>query len=201
MSVPWKSSVKSTGKLRVFNSAGAWSADVDKAVAKFKTLGFPVELVPESNEKSANVVVRLASGPDSYQFDSPDFDSIKLKTAADFRPDAPHGSTVPVFPEQYGEILFAVIFLPGMLTQPSAGLKEVVIIHELIHAAGMVSKEKDKQKNKKESHDNDGIMYDIMTTAGGGLIEGTMPKGKKPMPPIRIGSKTRSEIKSAWNMD
>ena len=199
MSTPWRSEVKRTGKLKIHNLAGAWSADVEKAILKFKSLGFPVELISEREAKNANIVVKLSAAADSHDFDSKDYESVKVKTAADFRPDHPHGSTVAVFAEQYEEVLFAVIFLPGKLEQPSDGLKEVVIIHEFIHASGMVSKEKDRQKNSKLTHDHDGIMYDIMITSGNGAIEGNRPKGKKAMPPIRVGGKTRSEIKSAWS--
>ena len=201
MSTPWRFEVKRTGTLKIHNLAGAWSADVEKAIVKFKSLALPVKLESEREAMNANVVVKLADGPASHDFESKDYDSAKVKTAADFRPDYPHGSTVAVFAEQYEEVLFAVIFLPGKLEKPSAGMKEVVIIHEFIHAAGMVSKEKDKQKNSKLTHDHEGIMYDIMITSGNGLIEGNRPKGKKAMPPIRVGGKTRSEIKSAWKMD
>lgn len=198
MSVPWRYEVKKTGKLKIHNLAGAWSADVQKAISKFKSLAFPVELIPAPKETEANVVIKLATGPDSHDFKSTDYEDVKVKTGADFRPDAPHGSTVAVFAQQTDEILFAVIFLPGNLSNPSAEMKEVVIIHEFIHACGMVSKEKDRHKNKQLTHDNEGIMYDIMVAAGRGLIEGNKPKGKKPMPPIRVGGKTRKEIKAAW---
>ena len=201
MSVPWSYKVRNTGKLYVHNLAGAWSADVEKAITKFKSLGFPVELKSEKNEMDANVVIKLASGPDKHPFNSRDYESVTVKTGSDFRPDAPHGSTVAVFAAEHDEVLFAVIFLPGKLDKPSAEMKEVVITHEFIHACGMVSKEKDKQKNKQLTHDHEGIMYDIMITSGRGLIEGNRPKGKKPMPPIRVGGKTRNEIKSAWSKD
>ena len=201
MSVPWSYDVRKTGILKIHNLAGAWLADVEKAVSKFKSLGFPVELKSEQNDKDANVVIKLSSGADSHPFNSKYYEGVTVKTGSDFRADAPHGSTVAVFAAEHDEILFAVIFLPGLLANPSAGMKEVVITHEFIHACGMVSKEKDKQKNKKLTHDHEGIMYDIMITSGGGLIEGNKPKGKKAMPPIRVGGKTRNEIKSAWSKD
>ena len=62
MAIPWERVVNRRKKLRVHNKAGAWSAAVTSAVATFNTLGFPVQLVDEPNENSAEVVVLLSNG-------------------------------------------------------------------------------------------------------------------------------------------
>jgi hypothetical protein len=63
----------------------------------------------------------------------------------------------------------------------------VIVVHELIHACGM------------DIHDSVGIMFGEMKEANGGLIEYLHDKGARPMPPIRVGSKTVCTMRMLWS--
>ena len=91
MPTPWFRRVKQAGELTVFNSGGAWSSDVEKALATFNGLGFPVKLVKSTDEKNALIKVKLAMGPDSVSSWGN-----TVSTKSDFDPNSLHGVTVPL---------------------------------------------------------------------------------------------------------
>jgi hypothetical protein len=199
MPTPWFKRFRESGQLTVFNKGGAWSSSVDKALATFNSLGFPVKLVATKDEKNANVVVKLSMGPDSVT----NWGQI-AKTGKDFDPKLLHGytSTLTEVDERKKtyQIIFAAVFLPGKV-QTKNGQKEAIVVHELIHSCGLDGGMPDGSKNKNQDHDSEGIMYDIMLTDGDGLIEGTKPKGVKAMPPIRVGAQTRCKVQMIWGSE
>ena len=182
MPTPWLKRIRETGQLTVFNKGGAWAHSVNAAITTFNNLPFKVGLVAAKEEKSANVVVILASGPQHYTRDG----NI-VKTDSSFKFNQFHGLTITLADGVPEAIFFAVIFLPGKLPNPAKGQKEVVIVHEFIHACGV---------DEHETTPTGGIMYDIMVPSNGGLQEGT--KQGDPMPPIRVGPQTLSRIQSVW---
>ena len=179
MPTPWLKRIRETGKLTVFNKGGAWADSVNAAIATFNTLPFDVELVAEKDEKSANVVVILAHGPQKYEREGH-----TVQPGPKFKLDQFTGETRTLIDKRLNAIFFAAIFLPGKLPKPAKGQKEVMIVHEFIHACGV------------PEHEGIGIMYDIMVPSNGGLQEGD--KKYKPMPPIRVGPQTLSRVESVW---
>jgi hypothetical protein len=185
MPTSWLARIKKTGQLTVFNKAGTWADSVNAAMRTFNSLPFSVQLVAEKKETSANIVVLLATGPQQYMRDG-----VTIQTNASFKLDYLHGQTSTLTDERTREIYFAAIFLPGKVPKPAKGHKEVIIVHEFIHACGVPEHEKTP---------DGGIMYDIMTTSNGGLKEAT-PKGKA-MPPIRVGPQTLCRVQSVWGAE
>jgi hypothetical protein len=198
MPTPWLDKVKQTKKLLVYNDAGAWKTSVEKAIKTFNKLGFPVTLELTTEIDSANIFIKLSMGPDSHTFKSRFYGDPEVSTRKKFNPEWPHGDTPLVVDPDRSAVAFAATFLPGKLMNPSEGLKEVVIVHEFIHGCGLDGGIGGGKTDGTQDHDSEGIMYDIMIPDGGGLIEGTRPKGVKAMPPIRVGVKTRHKIKSIW---
>ena len=125
--------------------------------------------------------VILAAGAAEYNFSG-----AVARTGARFKSDGLHGLTFKFSDEKTKEHLFAVIFLPGKAKTATKKQKEVVIVHEFIHACGV------------DEHDTFGIMFGVMAEEGGGLIEYIKTEGANPMPPIRVGSKTLSVMQNLW---
>jgi hypothetical protein len=183
MPTPWLKRIVATGQLTVFNKAGAWTDSVTTAMASFNNLAFGVTLVAAKKESSADVVVILAHGPQKYKH-GPD----TIQTTWDFTVEHLHGETRTLIDGNLDAIYFAAVFLPGKNKNTTKGQKEVVIVHEFIHACGV-------EEHEKTPHA--GIMYDIMTPDGDGLKEPT-DEGEK-MPPIRVGPKTLSRMQTVWS--
>jgi hypothetical protein len=183
MSTPWLKRIATTGQLTVFNKAGAWTDSVNKAIASFNNLAFGVTLVAGKKESSADVVVLLAHGPQQYKH-GPD----TTATSEDFTVERLHGETRTLIDKRLDAIFFAAVFLPGKSKNVTKGQKEVIIVHEFIHACGV-------EEHETTSHA--GIMYDIMTPEGDGLKEPT-PDGEK-MPPIRVGPLTLCRMQKLWS--
>lgn len=182
MPTPWLKRIASTGQLTVFNKAGAWKDSVDKAIGSFNSRAFGVTLVAGKKESSADIVVLLAHGPEKYKH-GPD----TTETTEDFTVERLHGETRTLIDDRLNAIFFAAVFLPGKNKKPTKGQKEVIIVHEFIHACGV---------EEHETTSTGGIMYDIMTPSGDGLKEAT-PDGKE-MPPIRVGPKTLCRMQMLW---
>jgi hypothetical protein len=183
MPTPWLKRVVAAGQLTVFNKAGAWTDSVNTAMASFNNLAFGVSLVAEKKESAANIVVILAHGPTTYR-QGPNV----TKTEQDFTVERLHGETRTLIDDRLKAIFFAAVFLPGKNKHPGKGQKEVITVHEFIHACGVVP---------HETSSNAGIMYDIMTPDGDGLKEPT-PEGVK-MPPIRVGPLTLCRMQELWS--
>ena len=197
MPTAWFKRVKNSGVLTVFNKAGKWSSAVENARGTFNKQGFPVRLDSTTDEKNANVVVKLSMGPDSQ-----DSWGNTASTDSDFDPKRLHGQTITITeihkkPRLTVEVIFAAVFLPGKV-EATAEQKEVIIVHEFIHACGLDGGQPDGSKKKDQDHDSEGILYDIMVPMNKGLIEGSKPDGVSEMPPIRVGGHTRCKIQSIW---
>ena len=181
MANQWLSRIRKTKQLKVHNKASAWSGPFNDAIKSFNLLSFGVKLVVESTEKKADVVLVLANGPTQYTYQGH-----VVKTGSSFKADSLHGYTLTLSDFKTKEILFAVIFLPGKIRKLSKQQKEMVVVHELLHACGHVG------------HDIEGIMTSPMQKSGSGILEYLVPKGAKPMPPIRVGKKTASIMRKIW---
>jgi hypothetical protein len=184
MPIPWPKRIRDTGQLTVFNDAGVWADSVDAAMKTFNSLPFSVQLVAEEKETSANIVVLLANGPQTYTHDG-----TTAQTGAKFKFDELHGQTSLFQSSRRNEMLFAVTFLPGKVPNPTHGQKEVIIVHEFIHASGGMG---------NDEHDSIGIFVGYMQTADGGMIEYLHDEGAQPMPPIRVGPRTLTKMQTVW---
>ncbi len=182
MPTPWLKRIRETGQLTVFNKGGAWANSINAAITTFNHLPFKVGLVAAKDEKSANVVVILATAHKSYTRDGN-----TINTDSSFKLNQFHGQTITLADGVPETNFFAVIFLPGLLHNPAKGQKEVMIVHEFIHACGV---------DEHETTPTGGIMYDIMVPSNGGLQEAS--KKGDPMPPIRVGPQTLNRIQSIW---
>lgn len=183
----WIKNIRETKQLKVFNKATPWAAPVSAALRSFNNLALGVTVVVEKEEKNANVVLVLVeSAAPTYEYHD-SLGMMKVGPSSEFKADRLHGRANTLKNADSKEIFFAVIFLPGKLKKATDAQKEVVIVHELIHACGF------------EEHDSVGIMYPQMMEQDGGLIEYLHEKGDKPMPPIRVGSKTRCTVKLLWS--
>jgi hypothetical protein len=190
MPAPWLKQIRDTGKLTVFNKATAWAVPVAAAIKSFNKLSLGVTLVAEKKEKSANIVLVLGMrAGQQYPHDDANYGTITARTDPTFSPETLHGDTSTLSDAQSKEIVFATVFLPGKIKKATNGQKEMVVVHELIHAAGL-----------NAWHDTEGIMYDIMNATGGGLLEGNLNTwgGVKPMPPIRVGAETKRQMGNLW---
>lgn len=164
----------------VLSKATAWKLPIEAAIASFNNLAFGVRLVPAAEEKDALVAFVLASGPMSHPFPGG-----KAETKPDFKPDKMHGHASLQI-DRRDEIYYVVVFLPGKVEKITKEQKEMVVVHEIIHACGM------------DEHDTEGIMYDKFLASGTGVIEMVSPKGTPAMPPIRVGGTTASIMRSLW---
>jgi hypothetical protein len=193
MPTPWLKRIRKDGQLKVFNKADAWSTAVKSAMTTFNNLGLGVKLVEEKEEKSADVVVTLATGPATYTHFGD-----KAATRPEFKADSLHGQTTTFTDKKRNEIFFAVIFLPGKVPKPTDKQKEVITVHEFIHSCGLDGGLPNGDKDKNQDHDTTGIMFGIMKEADGGLIEYIPEQDAKPMPPIRLGSRTLCKARMIW---
>ena len=180
MANEWFKRFRDSRKLPYFNNAATWKVPVTAAIASFNNLSLGVELVPATEEKDALVVFVLANGPTKYKFPGG-----TAQTSPKFKPDGLHGQAATQL-DGRDKIYFSAIFLPGKVAKTTNDQKEMVVVHEIIHACGM------------DEHDTEGIMYDVFRTNGSGLIELVSAAGAKPMPPIRVGGTTLSIMRKLW---
>jgi hypothetical protein len=186
MPTPWLKRIRETGQLTVFHKGSAWADSIHTAITDVNNLSLGVQLVPEKEEKKANIVLMVVNGPSQYTYYG---DS--TSTDKDFTAERLHGETDAFIDKKRNEIFFAVIFLPGKVPNPTKGQKEVIVAHELIHACGMVLA-------TGQEHDSEGLMFADMQESGSGLIEYLHDDNAKAMPPIRVGAKTLCNIRTVW---
>ena len=191
MPTPWLGRIRRTGQLTVFNKAGAWGSALTAAIATFNGLSFGVRLVATDKESEANIVAKLSDGKETYPY-------FGQSIAVDFQADDLHGRSRTLVDGKRMEIFFAVAFLPGKVKDPTAGQKEVVTLHELIHCAGLNGLLPSGAQAPNDDHDSSGIMYPQMMRDGNGLIEYLHEKGASAMPPIRVGSQTQCKMRMLW---
>jgi hypothetical protein len=58
-------------------------------------------------------------------------------TNSDLKGDALHGQTTTFTDPKLREIFFAAVFLPGKIKKAKKGQKEMIVVHEFIHSAGI----------------------------------------------------------------
>jgi len=197
MPMQWNKHVRKTGQLKIYNKGGGWSAAVDAAIGSFNNLGLGVTLIRESDESAANVVVLLAnSAAETYKRGS------YVAKATRLKPEHLHGLAWTTASSTRSnrplEIDFAVVFLPGRAAAATPKQKEVIVVHELLHASGLNAALPDGNNAPNDDHDSEGIMYPHMQIAGDGLIEQLHDKNAQPMSPIRVGVKTRCTMRMLW---
>lgn len=200
MPMKWNHIVRKQGHLKVYNKGGGWVAAVDAAIGTFNTLGLGVNLVRESDEEAADIVVVLGnSAADTYPHKKGNATATKLK------PEQLHGlawtRATSTSSRRPIEIDFAVIFLPGRAPNPTPKQKEVICVHEFIHASGLSGALADGKDAPDGDHDKEGIMFPQMAVAGDGLIEYLHDSATKPMTPIRVGAKTRCNLRMLWTTE
>lgn len=189
MAIKWLKRIRNTGKLTFFNKAAAWAGPIASAKHTFNNLHFNVKLEEVKEEKEANIVLLLANGAVHYKYYGD-----TVGTSADFKGDKLHGLTKSLVDDRRDEIFFSAIFLPGNVSGATDKQKEMVVVHELIHACGMAG-----LRDPGEDHDSYGIMFDTMAKEGDGLIEFFHEEGTKSMPPVRCGPKTIRIMQELWS--
>lgn len=189
MPTPWLKRIKETGRLTVFDKAGAWSSALSAAMTTFNNLKLGVTLDAAKEEKAANIVVVLANGAAKYQYYGD-----TATTSANFKADHLHGFASTLVDAKRNEIFFAAIFLPGKVKDVTDKQKQVIIVHELLHAGGL-----NGLNDANDDHEIAGIMNGMMVRQeDGGLLEMLPDKGAKSMPPIRFGGQTICKMQRLW---
>lgn len=191
MPTKWMKWMREEKQLKVHNMGGSWSAAVDKAIITFNNLGFGVKLVPEREKHKAQIVVKLSNGAEV-------FEQIDDKIIVDFPADGMHGRASTIAHPRRKEIYFAGVFLPGKVQNVTPKQKEVMIVHELIHACGLDGGLPDGGQDPKQDHEENGIMASKMGIAGDGLIEYFHERNTPPMTPIRVGPLTMCKMRMLW---
>ena len=187
---PWIQPIRSGGKLAVFAKPDAWADSVRSAIMSLNKLPFGVKLVPATQEKDADIVVTLArNDAPKYTYQGKGSRGLQSQKQVcspvnTFRANHLNAGYTTLEIEGNG-IFFAAVFLPGLVADPTRAQKEVVIVHELIHACGV------------HQHDSCGIMYDFLAPENGKMKEANGTT-QRPMPPIRVGAQTLSRMQRAW---
>jgi len=191
MPTKWMKRFRESGQLTVCNKAGAWTSAVDGAMNTFNNLGLGLKLVAEKDEMEANIIVKMSSGSETYKrYD----DTITVN----FPAEKMHGKAVTRAHPRLKEIYLAVVFLPGKVQNLTPKQREVVIVHELLHASGLDGGRGDGTQDPGMDHDIIGVMAGQMAIDGDGLIEYLHEKGTKPMTPIRVGAQTMCKMRLLW---
>jgi hypothetical protein len=198
MAKPWASRVRGTGKLTVHNGlkSGSWAHVFTAALQAFNRLGLPITMTQGDDEQSANVIMRVADGEATYEYDgttlSHAFDGKRL-----------HGYTMLISREGKQETEKAAVFLPSnprsgpmyrggkaVYEKASVEMMKVIAVHELIHACGL---------DNQDHATDDGVFYFPLAPDGRGkMIVPGAGQDDKPMPPLRLAGSTISKIKSLW---
>ncbi len=136
----------------------------------------------------ANVVIKLSSGTGSHTIEDPYFG--KVTVTATFDASAAHGKTKTLVDPDKKVIMNAAVFLPNKLKDATPATKEIVVIHELIHAAGLA--------DNKDHDKTSGVFYSPLEYDSGKLVEWGSGGKFRPMPPVRVGAETLCKLKSLW---
>lgn len=187
MATPWKRGVRKAGKITVKNDADNWKPVVESAIKTFNAVGLGVTLESVAGD-DADIVVKLSDGTGKHTFNDRYYGEVPV--TAVFDASAVHGKTKTLVDPDKNVIVKAVIFLPKKLKDVTAPIKEAVVVHEFIHAAGL---------DDNKDHDRTaGIFYSPLEYSSGRLVEwGTGGKAKS-MPPIRVGNETSCKLKALW---
>ena len=212
MPIAWTAKKVEDKKLLLFNDAGSWAGDVTNALPVFKSLCLSLEYEETTDRKHADVVIKTATAAGEKIDDSRT--GGEATTPKGWTGNFPHGHTTTTksIRGKLREVVFAGIFLPGAVPDLNGQRRQVIIIHELLHASGLDGTLPDGTDKGDQDHDSEGIMYPSMREGEDGYIEGdAVLKGHesksrqaknrvvKPMPPIRIGTKTRRRMSQIWS--
>ena len=195
MPTKWNRGAREKGELRVYNMGGGWSAAVTAAIATFNTLGFPVKLVSVKDKDVADIHVKLSNGKDFIEKGT-------IKLMAEFTADTYHGKArTYATGTKWIEIDFAGVFLPGRLQTVTPKQKEVITVHEFIHACGLDGGIPGGGQHPNMDHDDVGVMVGLMKVDGDGLIEYMPEASATRMTPIRVGGKTHCAMRMLWTKE
>jgi hypothetical protein len=183
----WSAHIITSGKLFVFNDAGHWSNIVVKAITSFNNLNVGIELKPVKTDDQANIIVRVSKGISLYTYKNPAYEDFVGK--AHFDAAAVHGMTLPFIDPINKIMLKAAVFLAEKLKEVTDAVKEMVAVHEFIHACGLDNSDHDPI---------DDLVVAGLVNSGGKLIEPLNTGGKNYMP-ARVSGGTRSKITSNWS--
>lgn len=187
MATPWKKKVRLAAKLTAKNHGGGWKSVVEGAIKKFNTLGFGVSYESVSSDK-ADVVIKLSDGAGKHTFEDPYYGKVTVNVV--FNATAAHGKTRTLVDPDKNVIMNAVVFLPNKLRKADPKTKEIVVIHELIHAAGL---------DDNKDHDKiSGVFYSPLEYSSGKLVEWGSGGKFPPMPPVRVGVETKCKLRKLW---
>jgi hypothetical protein len=179
VATPWFTRVRSGKKLLVLSRATTWAKAVRGAVKRFNDLNFGVTLEFTDDFVKANIIVVQVKGPSSI-----DGSGVSVSSGADFKADGLHGKTALAI-DRRNQVYFAGTFLPEAADKTTQTQKEMITLHEFIHAAGM------------DEHDSSGIMYDVFQAKGDGVAE-LAPPGMPTMPAVRVGVQTACIMSMLW---
>jgi hypothetical protein len=190
MATPWKKNVRSAAKLTATNDGGSWKSVIEDAIRKFNSLGFGVTYESVSSDKP-NVVIKLSDGTGEHTFEDPYYGKATVKAV--FDATAVHGKTKTLVDPDKNVIMNAAVFLPNKLRDASRQIKEIVVVHELIHAAGL--------DDNKDHDKTSGVFYSPLEYSSGKLVEWGTGGKFPPMPPLRVGAETNRKLRSLWVED
>ncbi len=188
MATPWKKNVRNSSKLKVFNMAGDWKQVVERSIGSFNSLGLGVKLESVGEEGQADIVVKLSDNVGTHTFDDRYYGTVTVKAV--FDASAAHGKTKALIDPDRNVMVKAAVFLPMKLKDASDAVREIVTVHEFIHAAGL-SDDKDHDKGS-------GVFYSPMEFSNGKLKEWGLGDKAVEMPPIKIGTETVCKLNMLW---
>ena len=192
MTIPWESNVKATGTLTVYDGlkSGRWVHLFKSALQLFNGLRLPVKMTAATDERSANVSMRVSVGTASYDYGG-------TTSSSSFDPKRLHGYTM-LLHVAGGPLEKAVVFLPSdpqydagfirgrqMFEKANLDMMKVIAVHELIHACGL----------ENSDHADDGVFAKNITPQGAKVVAWGQTT---PMPPLFLAPGTTTKIANLW---
>jgi hypothetical protein len=180
--IPWSDRVRRTGELKVFPGPGfsgsVWGTDLDRAIAAINQL---------LKDKGVGLVFKKSDSEAGTQI-----------TAETMPGTGLHGSGVLSLVgsgerERLGSLRLRVPATPqikGVDVGPPVRLH--ILVHELVHCIGLTN----------TAHSSDDVFIAKLVISVGGTADGkTLPAdGSGSVPPLKLGAKTITNIKKAWEL-
>ena len=180
--IPWPDRIRRGGELKVFPGPGfggsVWGTDLDRAIAAINQL---------LKDKSVALVFRKSDTEAGSQI-----------TAETLTGTGLHGSAVLSLVgsgdrERLGSLKLRVPATPQINgVDVGAPVRLHILVHELIHCIGLTN----------SAHSQDDVFIGKLVIAVGGTVNGkTLPAdGSGSVPPLKLGAKTLTNIKRAWEL-